>query len=608
MYHRLLFSLLLLLFFFTSPSLSSSFQPDRFLKPTFNSLRRSTPQQYIELKLPLQSDNLIPSCTLSVLQHSFADTLGKPPVSVSYSPPSDCPSPWSHVVLQMDVTCQGEQYDRIAAIWLAGSELLRTSTAEPTDSGIFWTVRKDVTRYSSLLAQSDLALSMMLENLVNDVYTGVYHVNVTLLFYKDEAARVPYEGSWIRKLGLESDNLGNIANGRRNALNSYEKPADLIVPVSDQGHEGFWFRIQNGTDVRSKSIRLPRNARRIVLELYVSFHGDDEFWYSNPPDVYIKSNNLTTKRGGGSVREVFVRIDGRVVAAEIPFPVIFTGGINPLFWEPVVAIGAFDVPSYDLDLTPFLGSLLDGKSHTFELGVTNAIQFWLVNANLHIWLDHQSSRVKGKTAVHRFPDLHQSWEWEFKQLDGSFHVEAKRKSISLGWVFSSSGNLTTKVSRKIKFKNWIKFDENGTYKMVQQKFKDETEVTVKSVTGMEISQKTHKRKYPLIVIISTLPGLEKDTYLLNTNVSHSMKEKSSDGNFSNALLNSQESGGWLLVKDHSVLTGTADTRQRFNYWDHISCYSRDIEAASGQLLRDVSASGCPSLLNELLNKFSYKTW
>jgi len=105
-----------------------------------------------------------------VLHHCFAHTIDSPPYTTSYSPPPCCPAPWSRVVLHFHARCKGEQYDRIAAIWIAGAEILRTSTAEPTADGIFLNVRKDVTRYSSLFAKSNLDLTMMLENIVNTVH------------------------------------------------------------------------------------------------------------------------------------------------------------------------------------------------------------------------------------------------------------------------------------------------------------------------------------------------------------------------------------------------------------------------------------------------------
>ncbi|GLT78911.1 hypothetical protein SLA2020_504290 [Shorea laevis] len=561
--------------------------PDRFLKSNLRSSRSSKPQEYLELSHPLPSDRLTPSCTLTIIHHSFADTMNSPPFSAPYAPPIDCPPPWSSVALELRVESSGEQYDRISGLWLGGVELLRTSTAEPTETGIFWKVRKDVTRYSSILARPNINCTMMLENIVNDVYTGVYHVHVSLLFYNEnvtsDAVRVP---SIVRP-----NNLGMI-NPQKFTSGFTDSPADLIIPISDSGDRGFWFRVESETDVHVKSIRIPRNSRRAVLELYVSFHGNDEFWYSNPPNSYIETNNLTTGRGNRAYREVFVTIDGKVVGSEVPFPVVFTGGINPLFWEPVVAIGAFNLPSYDLDLTPFLGLLLDSKFHEFRFIVDGGISFWLVNANLHLWLDHGSENVEAKPVVYDNPALSIVLTDAFKLLDGSFRIKAERRSQFVGWVSSSSGNLTTIVSQEIKVNNLITFSKNGTYKVVKERIKAKRGTKIHTDAGNVIANLVTIRRYPLTVITATLPGLKNDTSLLVTNVSHSMNERCVNGDLSSFVFNSQDSNGWMEIRDHSVLSGEATTMQSFNFRDALGCYSRTVAAHNGRLIVDNTTFSC----------------
>ncbi|XP_010257133.1 PREDICTED: peptide-N4-(N-acetyl-beta-glucosaminyl)asparagine amidase A-like [Nelumbo nucifera] len=609
------FSLILFL-----PFASSSSFPDRYLKSIPPSLRLNASDEYIELTKPLPSDELTPSCSLLLLQEDFGHTIGLPPVSVPYSPPPDCSGPWTHVVLEFLASCQGEQYDRIVGVWLDGVEILRTSTAEPTESGIFWKVRKDVTRYSSLFSQSNLTLSVMLENVVNDVFTGIYHVNISLLYYGENKIAISpllEDQKYNRKLGFaiqpirnnlerimlpydyEAKKLGFISKdpsgkkwGLQESQLSDEKPADLIIPVSGDGDDGFWFRIQNEADVHSTEIQIPLNTYRAVLEIYVSFHGNDEFWYSNPPDSYIKLNNLTTGRGNGAFRQVFVTIDGVFVGSEVPFPVIFTGGINPLFWEPVVAIGAFNLPSYDLDLTPFLGLLLDGNSHSFGLGVTDGIPFWLVDANLHLWLDPGTSVVQAKSVRYHVPPLSVERHSKFKQLDGLFKIEVERKMKFSGWVNGSAGNFTTHVTKEMEFKNSIKFKKNGMSKEVKQKIKAKTEVRVESDAQELLARTIFKRKYPLEITTSTLPGPDDNTSLSITNISHSLNDISSRGNFSTSVSNSQESGGWMVVQDHSVLSGSANTRQTLTYIDDYGCFSRTVAASNGKLLEDNSTAAC----------------
>ncbi|KAI4306868.1 hypothetical protein L6164_030110 [Bauhinia variegata] len=607
----------LLLLFSVARTISPFSHSDRYTRS--DHLLRRRPQEYFEVTHPLPSGHAIPSCSHQILRHSFGNTINSPPFSTSYSPPSRCPAPWSRVILHFHATCKGEQYDRIAGLWLGGVELLRTSTAQPTQSGIFWDVRKDVTRYSSLLVRSDLKLTMMLENIVNREFTGVYHVTITLLYFKGHAVGVPFrvcsQGQGLNlnrngslrilkdESGSDSETPDGISqvgeekgesNVRQGSFYMSESPADLIIPISDEGNRGFWFRIESDLDLHSKRIQIPPNTYRAVLELYVSYHGNDEFWYSNPPNSYIKTNNLDTGRGNGAYREVYVAIDGEIVGSEIPFPVIFTGGVNPLFWEPMVAIGAFNLPSYDLDLTPFLGKLLDGKKHNFAIGVTQGISYWFVNANLHLWLDPHSSEVHAHRIVHHGPELTLERQEEFIGLDGTFEIEAERQTQSAGWVSSSSGNITTIISQGVKLKNRISFRQNGTYKLVKQHFKVKKRIKIINGRGELITQLKVKKKYPLRVITSMQPSLHKDRYILVTNVSHALKERYSDsgGCFRNSISNNQNSMGWMEVKDHSVLSGQAFTRQNYTFHDKLDCYSRNVAAANGRIVEDISSFAC----------------
>lgn len=583
----------ILIFFFIVSFIapfSSSLAEHRF-HLTKHGLRQnnsSRSQQYIEITRPLPFTNLPPSCTLNILTHDFANTIGLPPVSTSYSPPPNCT--WTHVALQLNASSKGEQYDRIAAVWLDGAELLRTSTAEPTDQGIFWTVTKDVTRYSSILMNENISLSVMLENLVNDIYTGVYQVNITFLYYDVKKMDASLSKRNNRKLKLENDVFVN------DLTSEYEKPADLIIPVTGNGREGFWYRILNESGLHGQRVIIPKNTYKAVIEIYVSSHGYDEFWYSNPPDSYIQMNNLTTKRGHGAYREVLVNIDGILVGSIVPFPVIFTGGINPLYWEPLVSIGAFDLPSYDIDLTPYLGLLLDGQAHFIGLLVNDSIPFWLVGANLHLWLDKNCAlpcQVQAKVIDFGTPKFKIERSSSFLGLDGSFEVEVKRKSEISSWVNSTAGNLTTIIKRELKFENEIKFYLNGTEKKIKQKVKEEVEVRVLSDSGGTISKTKVKRKFPLTITSKTLPSMENDTTLMLSDLDHEWKEKKkSDGGPSISLKNQQQCNGWMVVQDHNVLHGGAITQQTYSYSNEADCYARIISAANGKLMNDTANNLC----------------
>lgn len=434
---------------------------------------------------------------------------------------------------------------------------------------------------------------MMLENLVNDEFTGIYHCNLTLDFYPiyDDGD----DGYSARRISRE---VNPLKKHKKKEMAGDSDPADLILPISNESSEnGYWFRIQNKTDdVHSRSVVIPKNAYKAVLEVYVSFHGDDEFWYSNPPNSYIEQNNLTTGRGNGAFRRVVATIDGQVVGAVAPFPVIFTGGINPLFWSPVVAIGAFNLPSYDLDVTPFLGLLLDGQPHEFGLNVTDGISFWLVDANLHLWLDSDVSAVQAKLTQYIAPPLSIARGTKFFHLNGTFKIDAGSKFHFTGWVNSSFGNLTTDINHKLKLKHLIVILKDGNYKEVHLKGK--VKMGVRTFMGpILLSHAAHKYKYPLSIVTSNSAG-ENNTSTMNTTLSHTLHKEilwlyGDKVLGAKILADTQNAEGWMVVQNHAVLSGSAGTQQTYQYKGLDGCYTRKVSVKNGKILEDSKTDACP---------------
>jgi hypothetical protein len=328
-------------------------------------------------------------------------------------------------VLEWRAACRGVQVNRIFGVWLAGAELLRGSTAAPPPNGIVWSVSKDVTKYASLLATPGKStLAVYLGNLVNATLTGVYHTKVTLHLYLRPApttTRPPPATA----------------------------PADLVVPMSRAPplNGGLWFPIQSAADVASKSVALPSNTYRAVLELYVSFHDDDELWYENQPGYQ-----------NGPFREVTARVDGVLAGAVCPFPVIYPGGIYPLLWRPIAPIGSFNLPTYDIELTPFLGKLLDGKAHEFAFAVTNAVDAWYVDANLHLWLDPSGTATTAGLVSYLAPPANTTSSKSDNPVDTHYHATANRLVSATGWVKSSYGNITTNATRTFALEYLLTFE------------------------------------------------------------------------------------------------------------------------------------------------------
>ncbi|PHU29039.1 Peptide-N4-(N-acetyl-beta-glucosaminyl)asparagine amidase A [Capsicum chinense] len=96
----------------------------------------------------------------------------------------------------------------------------------------------------------------------------------------------------------------------------FDYGADLIVSISRNVdlNDGLWFEIENSTDVKTKDFKIPQNMYRALLEVYVSFHENDESWYGNSVNEYVSLNNLSALRNG-VFRELIISLDEIVVGA-----------------------------------------------------------------------------------------------------------------------------------------------------------------------------------------------------------------------------------------------------------------------------------------------------
>ncbi|XP_058211158.1 peptide-N4-(N-acetyl-beta-glucosaminyl)asparagine amidase A-like [Rhododendron vialii] len=530
---------------------------------------KTHPTTFFEVTKPIQLPKTKP-CSYLLLQHDFGYTYGSPPVLANYTPPSNCPSQnFAKIVLQWEATCKGTQFDRIFGVWLGGVELLRSCTAEPTASGIVWTVKKDITRYYSLLMNNQ-TLAVFLGNLVNDVYTGVYHAKITIHFYPAEV------------------NSGNSVSG-------YGSSADLIIPISQNipSNDGLWFRIGNSADTTSKKFMIPQNAYRAVVEVYVSFHENDEFWYTNLPNNFITANNLSMPLQNGAFREVVVALDGMEIGAVWPFTVIYTGGFNPLLWRPITGIGSFDLPSYDIEVTPFLGTILDGKTHEFAFRVTNALNVWLIDANLHVWLDKESVKTEGQLLKHSVLPAVVSLVSNFTGINGNFLTTVNKSVSSVGWVKSSHGKIATNAIQLFDFSNFMVLGKDGDLQIVNQIINFNDSVDAKSSSSF-FSTKSSKR-FPLYLYLEDVDN-GNGTFSMVTNLTLGYNEqgvKDGGSGFSvSSLKNLQNGQSVLLRKGKSIVAGSWSTQQAYQYGDGKFCYFRNVSSSNSAILHDEEGKTC----------------
>lgn len=146
------------------------------------------------------------SCHVTVAEAQFRDFT---PYTGTYTPPEGCGDRWGKVVLRMDGKVRGRQFDRLGYLHIGGVEVFRTSTPQPSPDGIQWSVEKDVTRYSDTL-RTGHDVEMLIGNVVDDTYTGIIDVKVTLTFYEGRRATAP-----DRVLTLDDNTLTTPRNSER---------------------------------------------------------------------------------------------------------------------------------------------------------------------------------------------------------------------------------------------------------------------------------------------------------------------------------------------------------------------------------------------------------
>lgn len=541
-------------------------------------------QRFFEVAKPITTGKH-PVETIPLLYHEFANTYGIPPPNASYVPTKKVlgSKKWTKVVLKWSAVCRGRQFDRIAAVWLGGVEIFRTCTAEPTPQGIIWEMEKDVTRYASLwMKPQEVVVSV--GNVVDGTYTGIINVTLSVSFYHG---------------GHESSAEKAEHSSKHSKLDDYSaKPADVILPIGEASFAdgGYWFQLSNESDKFNTSLQIPPNTYKAVLEVCVSPHGSDEFWYTNPPNVYIEANNLTNYPGNGAFREVLASIDGNVVGAVYPFVVVYTGGVNPLFWRPAAAISAFDLPSYDIDITPLVGNLLDGKNHTFGLTVTDALYLWLLQANLHIWLDPKRKSTSGSLVEFSVPASNPKLVYDFKGLDGTCTITASRTFSYVGYVDSSFGNLTTSSSYTMKFSNTQVLSNVSDVQTVDQLTESEGTVVVKTAEK-EVALDRVVSSYPFYIYSATVFNPD-GSYLEKAEIVHALKQDhqsvtKKSSSFS-SLINSQSSNGDLIISVNNTISGIGATQQTLSYQSSEGCYQRAVTTKNYTVLSDTSTTYCSS--------------
>jgi len=356
-----------------------------------------------------------------------------------YQPPSACPGPWQKVVFTADFSVTaGRQFDRTAIVDMGFVNLYFGTTAEPRASlAPSWHVERDVTDYSALFA-SPQSGSVILGNIVNSTYTGIISGSASLEFYPgsehDSAQRVPDAVLPLRQ---------------SNGSGGFNEPAFLAT----------------STDQLASTLTLPGNVEKAYLDVITQSQIGDEFWYSCVPnDVAAELQSC----GGTAFREAEVSIDGQPAGVAPVYPWIYTGGVDPFFWEPIPGVQALNFVPYRVNLTPFAGVLSNGLPHTIALSVFNANNYFSATATLLLFLDHGATQVTGAVTKNTIgsgptPSIQQNLTTDSSgNVSGNVTTNSVRSFRVAGYVNTSHGRVGTDIRQQVSFGNLQTFNTTAT--------------------------------------------------------------------------------------------------------------------------------------------------
>lgn len=326
--------------------------------------------EYIEIPYFPAKDLGKPVKTVELISESFGQSWGHV-VSANYTAPT---FDFNRVILDLNVNVSGVQYDRLINVYLDDVEIWRSSTIEPHGENAHYNTTKDVSSFLTLF-KSNSILKFQLDNLINSRLTGVFDVSLKAHYYNAPV------------------------------LHHNQVPADKVINIlpiknSDDGS------IVYLPDVAAKAVLPSINSNTTKVQLLVTTSGnaEEEFWYSNVLDE-IKDTFAPYGHklfGHGPCRVINVFLDDIRIHSFNPKPTVFTGGISPALWNPIVSNSAFHIDPLMLDITPVLPWLWNNQDGDLRIEISNCLDDddktvkktgygsnWITSASLSIWEDSE---------------------------------------------------------------------------------------------------------------------------------------------------------------------------------------------------------------------------
>ena len=425
------------------------------------------------------------SCTATLAQEFPSNAANGSPQNFAgtLTPPAACKGPWSKVVLDYTTTVSGRQFDRSGMLQIGGVNVWFGTTQEPSGPNTTtFHFSKDITDYTSLLTTPQ-PFSGGIGNYTSDVYTGVYKQTVTVTYYRTSkaypAARTP-------------DKV-------------------IAVPLAD---------LSPGSPSATATLKdLPRNITQAQLRVTLKGNGCDEQWFTTVPDQVAAQFPAAGLCGHGSYREALVTVDGTRAGAVGTYPHIYSGGIVPTLWRPVLAIDTLDLRPENLDLTPFAGQLVDGGTHQVTVSMPQIGDGWNVVANLFLYTDHGRAQTSGALVSSKVAAAATTSTVVKPAKNGAvkYTQKASRNDVTTGYVNTSAGRVYTTVQNGRQWQNAGTASDNGLVQSIAQGDRMTADSTSK-IGNKTIRSSSLDESYPITVDASSANYTDDQNFSLTATV------------------------------------------------------------------------------------------
>jgi hypothetical protein len=225
----------------------------------------------------------------------------------------------------------------------------------------------------------------------------------------------------------------------------------------------------------------------------------------------------------------------------------------PGLWRPIAGIDAYDLREDEIDITPWLGHILDGQKHTFEIRIAAisgdgntkkptlepAPSYWvrtkpsgevfenanlveqLVTGKIFLWFDPAGSQTTGSTITYNAPApnirLSQSITQDANGTNEtlSYSTEVTRRFSVSSTITTANGTSTASWSQKFSYYNYGGYHSYGFGNVNNQ-----------STSGTDISSSGYKKQIEYgIYNNNTLQNLPNNGLYLSANVTRSQMIK-----------------------------------------------------------------------------------